>query len=231
MPTNTTSSGADLPSAMSAWQFASTQGGIEQHMVLNPSVALPRWVPKPGRPATLVRVLAAAINPVDYKIPELPLVGRIVSPPPSVPAKDFVGRVVHTTAPGLTPGDLVVGSGFAAAALSDFILVKDKGVALAKVPPGLLGEGRQEPHPRLLAEVAGLGVAGLTAMMALRDLPKGGNVFIHGSSGGVGTYAVQIAKRVMGARRVVVSCSAGEGQVRPVSRHSGGGPEALLLGP
>lgn len=59
--------------------------------------------------SSLVRVAYAALNPADYKLTEIPLLGRLVAPPPAIPSFDYSGRVVETRNPALRPGQLVFG--------------------------------------------------------------------------------------------------------------------------
>ncbi|KAJ5610602.1 hypothetical protein N7510_007321 [Penicillium lagena] len=178
-------SATTLPDTGFAWQYTDTSHGIESHLVFDASVPIPKA--KRQTPSTLVRVLAASLNPSDYKVPELAFAGRLVmGPPPITPGKDFVGRIVDTTAPGFQAGDLVVGTTWNGA-LAEYVRVPTGPLshnALVKVPPKLAAA--VEADPRLLAELPALAGAAL---------------------GGVGTFTVQLAK-IMGASRVVSSSSA-----------------------
>jgi NADPH:quinone reductase-like Zn-dependent oxidoreductase len=192
----------ELPATMSAWQYTSASPNIESNFVLKHDLPLPA-VPKSGDksdPAALIQVLAVALNPADYKVPEIPFFGKLaLGAPPQVPGQDLVGRVVSSTTPGLAEGDLVVGSPIQGA-LAEYVRVpaNTKG-ALVKVPAALANDAQGSEK---LAKLAGLGTAGLNALNALDSLPKGGRVVIVGASGGVGHIAVQIAK-AQGASRVV----------------------------
>jgi NADPH:quinone reductase-like Zn-dependent oxidoreductase len=108
---------------------------------------------------------------------------------------DFAGIVeaVGSEFTGLAPGDEVFGG--RTGALAEFVTVKE---AVVRKPPNISFE-----------EAASLPIAGLTALQALRDhggLESGEHVIINGASGGVGTFAIQIAK-AMGAE-VTAVCSA-----------------------
>jgi NADPH:quinone reductase-like Zn-dependent oxidoreductase len=144
-----------------------------------------RPVPLPTE--MLVRVRAAAVNPVETVIRsgQFPLLG----PPPFVLGWDVSG-VVEDVEPGVTrfqPGDEVYGMPFfprAAGAYAEYVAAPSR--QLARKPAGL-------SH----AEAAALPLAGLTAWQALVDTAQvaaGQRVLIHGAGGGVGHLAVQIAK-------------------------------------
>lgn len=57
---------------------------------------------------TLVRVTYASLNPSDFKLPAIPIVGRYIHPK-GIPGVDFAGTVVESTLPDFTRGDLVFG--------------------------------------------------------------------------------------------------------------------------
>lgn len=147
---------------------------------------LARPVPAPGE--VLVRVHAAGLNPVDFKTREgkLKVVQRY--PLPVVMGNELSG-VVEAVGDGVTDfgvGDRVFARTPKArmGAFADYAAVPQE--VLAKVP-GTLD----------LVAVAGVPLAGLTALQALRDelaLGPGSRVFIPGGAGGVGTLAIQIAK-------------------------------------
>ncbi len=142
----------------------------------------------------LVRVHAASVNPVDFKIRrgDLKLItGRRF---PRVPGIDFAGVVTHASAPvdRFKPGDEVFGVLNAVTARhgtsAEFVIAKEK--QMAHKPPGISFQ-----------EAAAIPCAGLTSWHALRDLARlrsGQHVLINGAAGGVGSFAVQIA-RYMGA--------------------------------
>jgi NADPH:quinone reductase-like Zn-dependent oxidoreductase len=149
----------------------------------------------------LVRVRAASINPADWYgvVPALalrPMMG-IVRPRTGRVGIDFAGTVeaVGKEVTHVAPGDDVFGS--KNGALAEYLTVKD---AVVKKPANVSFE-----------EAAGVGVAAITALQGLRDkaqLQPGEKVLINGASGGVGTYAVQLAKE-LGAH-VTAVCSTGK---------------------
>jgi NADPH:quinone reductase-like Zn-dependent oxidoreductase len=199
----------EAPMTIGAWQYTSTSPTIEDNLVWKSDIPQPSLT----KPGTLVQVLAVALNPADYKVPEIPLFGRLaVGAPPQTPAQDIAGRVVNSTTSELAPGDLVVGSIFKGA-LAEYVFVpaNRKGIVLAKVPQALASS---LPERDRFPQLSGFGVAGLTALNALASLPKGGSVVVVGASGGVGHLIVQIAK-AQGAKRVVgISSGKNAGFVR-----------------
>ncbi len=141
-------------------------------------------IPDPKPEEVLVRVYAASVNPVDWKIREGKL-GKI--PLPSIVGSDFSGEI-EALGPGVTDfrvGEAVFGvvgddsGGYTEYALAPLSQVAEK-------PPGL-------DH----LEAAALPIASLTAWQALfdsADLQSGQKILIHAAAGGVGHMAVQFAK-------------------------------------
>jgi len=136
----------------------------------------------------LVRVKAASVNPMDWHlIRGEPSFLRMMggrSPKGRIPGADVAG-VVETVGANVTqfrPGDEVFGT--CRGAFAEFASVKEK--TLARKPAGVTWE-----------QAAAIPVAGCTALVAVRDygrLRPGQRVLVNGASGGVGTFAVQIAK-------------------------------------
>lgn len=155
-----------------------------------PKAAELREVPKPRpRPnEILVRVKAAGLNPVDYKIRDgmLKIVQRYRLP--TVMGNDLAGVVeeLGEGASRFAVGDRVFArvAKDALGAFADYAVVPE--ALVAKIPATLDFE-----------TAAGVPLAGLTALQALRDelhLKTGSRVFIPGGAGGVGTFAIQLAK-------------------------------------
>lgn len=191
-------SSTELPTAMKAATYTSTAPNI----TLNPSHPLPKLATALPPNSSLIRVSHASLNPVDYKISEIPLIGRLVFSS-GIPGLDFAGTVVQTTSSDFKPGEKVFGmlAPPFGGSLGEFIVVKHGAgsrVGCVRVPPGVE-----------LRDAATLGVAGLTALQSLGGFVERGDgskkVFINGGSGGVGTYQIQIAKLL--GFYVVVSCS------------------------
>jgi len=143
----------------------------------------------------LVRVEAAAVNPLDWHyLRGTPYIMRLMGAGIGTPADmrlgaDFAGVVeaVGDQVETFRVGDRVFGG--SSGAFAEYVAVGADS-AVVKVPQGLS-----------LEAAAATPVAGLTALQALRkagELQPGQKVLVNGASGGVGTFAVQIAK-AMGA--------------------------------
>ena len=146
--------------------------------------------PAPGDGEVLIRVRAASVNPLDaHFMRGKPYIARIAMgltrPKRTRPGVDVAGEVEAVGA-GVTrfrPGDAVFGA-CRGGAFADFVWAPE--ARLAAKGPGLTFE-----------QAASLPVAGLTALQGLRDkggIQPGRKVLINGASGGIGTFAVQIAK-------------------------------------
>jgi NADPH:quinone reductase-like Zn-dependent oxidoreductase len=142
----------------------------------------------------LVKIYASSVNPADrYEMTGGPnLLLRIVvtlrsglrRPKDPRLGNDFAGRVeaVSNSVTKFKPGDEVFG--VCMGAYSEYATAKENRIAL-------------KPENRSFEESAAVGIAGFTALQALRDhghIQPGQKVLINGAGGGVGTFAVQIAK-------------------------------------
>jgi NADPH:quinone reductase-like Zn-dependent oxidoreductase len=148
-------------------------------------VTVPR--PEPGGTEVLVRVLAAGVNPVDWKTRAD---GGRLGPPPFILGWDVAG-VVAALGEGVTRfavGDRVFGMPWfprQAGAYAEYLTCPSR--QLAATPASLQD-----------AEAAGLPLAGLIAWQSLIDtagVQAGDRVVIQAAAGGVGSLAVQIAKQ------------------------------------
>lgn len=145
--------------------------------------------PVPGASEVLIKVHAAALNPLDWHfmrgIPYfLRLMLGVGKPKATGLGVDVAGEVeaVGANVTEFKPGDGVFGS--CRGAFAEFVCTSDQ--ALAKKPDNVTFE-----------QAAGVGVAAFTALQALRDkanIQPGQKVLINAAAGGVGTLAVQIAK-------------------------------------
>lgn len=161
-----------------------------------------REVPEPGPPGpgqVLVRVRAASVNPLDWRIRNGSM--RLLMPArfPLILGFDAAGEVA-AIGPEVTrfqPGDPVFGGADVnrhGGAFAELVVMRD--AALVAKPESLSFE-----------DAAALPMASLTALQALRDqgeLVAGEKVLINGASGGVGHFAVQIAL-ALGARVTAVA--------------------------
>ena len=138
-----------------------------------------------------------SLNPVDYKLPEVPIVGRLVVSRPASPGLDYCGRVVSAGSKAdVKPGQIVFGrldGPTQFGTLAECIVVKRDGA----VP---LPEGID------LDQAAAAGTAALTSYQCIIPFAKAGDkIFINGGSGGTGTYGIQFAKAI--GCHVTTSCS------------------------
>jgi NADPH:quinone reductase-like Zn-dependent oxidoreductase len=157
--------------------------------------------PAPAAGEVRVRVRAASVNIADwYEVTGRPQIARVKSglrgPKSNRIGTDYAG-VVEALGAGVTEfavGDEVFGG--KNGAFAEFVCARvDRSIT-------------PKPANVSFEEAAAVPVAGLTALQALRDhgqLQPGQQVLIHGASGGVGTYAVQIAKVLGGTVTAVCS--------------------------
>ena len=144
-------------------------------------------VPKPANDEVLVRVLAASVNPVDYKTREGDFPAVTADQLPVTLGRDVCGTVVAcgAAARDARPGDSVYALlGPDRGAYADYVLLKPDEYA---------------PKPEHVDETvaAAVPLAALTAWQGLFDhgrLQAGERVLIHGGAGGVGHFALQFAK-------------------------------------
>ncbi|MBI4884300.1 MAG: NAD(P)-dependent alcohol dehydrogenase [Actinobacteria bacterium] len=149
----------------------------------------------------LVRVSAASVNPADwYDLTGTPRIARpamgLFRPKNKNLGVDFAGTVeaVGKSVSQFRVGEAVFGG--RTGAIAEYVCVREEKAIVLK-PPAMTME-----------QAAAMPVAALTALQGLRDkgqLQPGQHVLINGASGGVGTYAVQIAK-ALGAE-VTAVCS------------------------
>jgi NADPH:quinone reductase-like Zn-dependent oxidoreductase len=169
-----------------------------------PEVMTLRELPEPpvGPDVVRIRVRAAGVNPVDYKIRQGHLRGAFPHRTPLILGWDVAG-VVDQVGPAVTrfkPGDEVMAYArkdtVQDGTYAELVSVAERAVAHK---PAALG----------FAQAGGLPLAGLTAAQALTAVGVGPGdvVLVHAAAGGVGHLAVQIA-RALGAHRVIGTASA-----------------------
>ena len=149
--------------------------------------------PHVGPDSVLVKVVAAGINPVDYKIREGYLQGLIDTQLPAVPGWDVAGVVVKA---GLDTPELAEGDEVLAYARKD--TVSDGTLAEYVAVP--VRTAAKKPAGVSFEEAAALPLAGLTALQTVRrsGLGEGSTVLVHAAAGGVGSIAVHAGARVVG---------------------------------
>jgi NADPH:quinone reductase-like Zn-dependent oxidoreductase len=156
--------------------------------------------PRTGPGQLVVRVVAAALNPADWKIVEGKFPFLVFPRKPFVPGWEAAGVVeaMDSRVSGFRVGEEVLAStGPAGGALAEKLAVS--ALHVAKKPAGLSFE-----------EAAAVPAAGQTALQALRDaagLRAGQRLLVNGAGGGVGTFAVQIGK-ILGAHVTAVASAA-----------------------
>lgn len=133
-------------------------------------IEVERPIPKDGE--VLIKVRAASVNPLDWRMkrrrPGVDVAGEIVA---------VGGRVTQ-----FKPGDAVFGGG--KGSFAEYACASENGLV-------------SKPDKLTFEQAACVPIAGLTALQALRDtgrLQAGQKVLVNGAAGGVGTFAVQIAK-------------------------------------
>jgi NADPH:quinone reductase-like Zn-dependent oxidoreductase len=157
--------------------------------------------PEPGDDEVLVRVIASSVNPAD----PLTLSGKYArefgTHLPLIPGYDVAGVVEKTGAnvTKLKSGEAVYGYPTFGGSWADYVTVKEWEVAA-------------KPKSLNFVEAAAVPMGALTAWQALVDVAKlqpGQTVLIHGGSGGVGSFAIQIAK-ARGARVIATASTANQ---------------------
>src|SRR5947199_215711 len=153
--------------------------------------------PEPNEDEALVRVIASGVNPAD----PLTLSGKCAKEfgthLPLIPGYDIAG-VVEKTGANITKlkvGDAVYGYPTFGGGWADYVTVKEWEVAA-------------KPKSLNLVEAAAVPMGALTAWQSLVDVAKlqpGQTILIHGGSGGVGSFAIQIA--TAGGARVIATAS------------------------
>lgn len=179
-------------------------GGIEKNLILKDLE-----IPKYNSEEVLIRVDAAALNPVDTKIAkgELALLLPFSFKKPEI-GFEFSG-IVHQLGDSVNNfniGDKVFGRVplDKGGAYSEFLSVDTKFIALA-------------PKKIKLKEASSLPQAGLTVLHALsliEKLHKNGKILIIGASGGIGSFAIQYFKNVLGYHVTAVCHSTADNYVR-----------------
>lgn len=167
-----------------------------------PDVLRFQQVPKPAPKDNeiLIKIRAASLNPLDFHNMRghIRMMSGIGGPKEPILGCDIAGQVeaVGKDVTRFQPGDEVFGvTGFGGRGFAEYVCAREDKLALK--PPNISFE-----------QAAAVPIAGLTALQGLRDkgrIRAGQKVAVDGASGGVGTFAVQIAK-ALGAE-VTAVCS------------------------
>src|SRR6476469_5336492 len=183
----------------------STMKAIDAHEFGGPEVLRYEDTPKPAPKENemLIRVIAAGVNPVDDGLRSGHYSKYFGPKPPFTPGSDIagVGEKIGAQITKLKAGevcyaylDLNRGGGYA-----EYALANEKEAAL-------------KPNSLTFEEAAATPIVALTAWQALIDTAKlspGQTILIHGGSGGVGTFAIQIAK-ARGAKVLATASTANQ---------------------
>jgi NADPH:quinone reductase-like Zn-dependent oxidoreductase len=146
--------------------------------------------PVPKNDEVLIRIQATSVNPLDWRIlrgkPFLIRFGGLRTPKHKILGVDIAGRVeaVGSNAKQFRPGDEVFGGGKNLGGFAEYVCTAEDNLAL-------------KPANLSFEDAAAIPVAAISALQGLRDkgsIRQGQNVLVDGASGGVGTFAVQIAK-------------------------------------
>ena len=177
---------------------ADAAGATSMRAVMNRCYGIPEGIrveniakPTPGEGRVLIKVHAASVNPAEwYRISGRPSFFRLFN---GIGAPDGDGRAgfdvagtVEAVGANVTlfkPGDAVFGG--VHGALAEYAVAREQGAIVLK------------PENLSFDEAAGIPIAAITALQGLRDqggIKAGQKVLINGASGGVGPYAVQLAK-------------------------------------
>ena len=157
--------------------------------------------PTPKDDEVLIKIHAASVNPIDSYLMRgplffLPMIGGLLKPKHKIPGCDIAGRVeaVGRNVKQFQPGDQVFGATSGGGFAEYVCAIEDK---LALKPANLSFQ-----------DAAAVPIAAITALQGLRDqgrIQRGHKVLVDGASGGVGTFAVQIAKSFGAAVTAVCS--------------------------
>ena len=150
--------------------------------------------PEPSEAEVLIKLFASSVNPLDdfairgplFFVPKL---GRLLKPTHKIAGADYAG-IIESAGRDIKrfrPGDAVFGASFMGkgqGGFAEYVCAREDGLA---------------PKPTNLSfeQAAAVPVAAITALQGLRDhgqIQPGQKVLIDGASGGVGTFAIQIAK-------------------------------------
>ena len=192
----------NCPTPETVEQLAGGITAVSYHCYGGPNVLVLQQIekPVPADNEVLVKVHSAGVNPLDWHYMRgspyfLRLGSGIGAPANTRLGVDFAGTVeaVGSTVTLFKPGDAVFGG--RTGAFGQYITVRETG-AIAHKPDSISFD-----------QAGSVAIAAVTALQALGDkgqLQAGQKVLINGASGGVGTFAVQIA-RAMGAEVTGVS--------------------------
>src|SRR6266446_3183587 len=158
----------------------------------------------------LIKLYAASVNPLDWHFMrgDVRLMTGLLTPRHKILGVDIAGRVeaVGRQVKQFQPGDEVFGvTGFAGGGFAEYACAPEDKLAL-------------KPANSSFEDAAAVPIAAITALRGLRDkgrIQRGHKVLVDGASGGVGTFAVQIAKS-FGAEVTAVCSTRNVGTARAI---------------
>ncbi|KAF0970461.1 NADP-dependent oxidoreductase [Gordonia sp. YY1] len=154
--------------------------------------------PKVGPDSVLIRVRASSVNPVDWKVREGHLAEIMDTVFPVIPGWDVAGVVEQV---GLDTPEFRVGDEVFGYVRKDVVGGEVAGGTFADLVAAPVRTLAHKPSSLSFEEAAAVPLAGLTAYQTIRraGVQSGHTVLVHAAAGGVGSFAVQIA-RSLGAR-------------------------------
>ncbi|ACY21803.1 Alcohol dehydrogenase zinc-binding domain protein [Gordonia bronchialis DSM 43247] len=168
--------------------------------------------PKVGPDSVLVRVRASSVNPVDWKLRQGYLAEIMDTVFPVVPGWDVAGVVEQI---GLDTDEFEVGDEVFGYVRKDVVGGEVAGGTLAEFVAAPVRTLAHKPDAWSFEEAAAVPLAGLTAYQTIHraGLWSGQSVLVHAAAGGVGSFAVQIARSV-GARVIGTASEANHDYLR-----------------
>ena len=175
--------------------------------------------PIPGSEEVLIKVCAAAVNPLDWKLMKGgPFIVRLLlglcKPKLKRPGVDVAGQVeaLGRNVTQFKPGDEVFGT--CHGAFAEY--------STSRSMTGMKSVLVRKPANVTFEQAASAPIAALTALQGLRDrgrIQQGQRILINGAAGGVGTFAVQVAK-LFGANVTGVCSTSNVDMIRSVGADS-----------
>ncbi|CAJ1946741.1 unnamed protein product [Sphenostylis stenocarpa] len=193
-------SSPSIPSHIKAWVYFE-YGNTEEILILESNIP----IPDTKEDQVLIKVVAAALNPIDYKR-ALGSFKSIDSPLPTVPGYDVAGVVVRvgSQVKKFKVGDEVYGdinqdplnNPKTIGSLAEYTAVEEKVLA-------------HKPSNLNFIEAAALPLAIITAYQGLErvEFSAGKSILVLGGAGGVGSLVIQVAKHVFKASKVAATAS------------------------
>ncbi|KAK7266112.1 hypothetical protein RIF29_18752 [Crotalaria pallida] len=191
---------ANTPSHIKAWIY-SEYGKTQEVLKFDANVPIPEI----KEDQVLIKVVAAGLNPIDYKR-TLGYLQSFGTPLPAVPGYDVAGVVVKigSQVTKFKVGDEVYGD------INEIAIQNLKTIgSLAEYTTAEEKVLAHKPSNLSFAEAASLPAAILTAYQGLEriEFSAGKSILVLGGAGGVGTLVIQIAKNVFGASKIAATAS------------------------